>query len=310
MPQNPTIYRQLSEHYVSLPHCLAIGLKLEHTNHRQPVLSVHNRADLMGRTDNQTIHGGVITALVDVASACAVAAHLPDYEILATLDMRIDYMHPACTDAAVFAQSTCYRLAGQVAFVRTLCYQQDHHDPIALGTATFMRTPLSAAEKQQLSAHFEQLKTAPMPFPAPSQPAAGFNPDAEHSRSIRQLMPYAGFIGLQSGFDAHGARLYALPYTPELIGNVFLPSLHGGLIGGMMESCAAPYLHEQAGLHELPKMIDFSLDYLRPARADTAYARCILTRQGSRIANLAVEAWQADESKPFAVARCHFQMPE
>ncbi|HRL34801.1 MAG TPA: PaaI family thioesterase, partial [Neisseria sp.] len=142
MPQNPAVYRHLSDHYLSLPHCRAIDLQAVCTEHDQPVLSVANRADLAGRGSEGTIHGGVITALVDVASASAVAAHLPDYEVLATLDMRIDYMHPALTDRAVQAKSTCYRLAGQVAFVRTLCYQEGQSDPVALGTATFMRTPL------------------------------------------------------------------------------------------------------------------------------------------------------------------------
>ena len=120
MPQNPAVYQHFSDHYLSLPHCRAIDLQAVCTEHDQPVLSVANRADLAGRSQEGTIHGGVTTALVDVASASAVAAHLPDYEVLATLDMRIDYMHPALTDRAVQAKSTCYRLAGQVAFVRTL----------------------------------------------------------------------------------------------------------------------------------------------------------------------------------------------
>ncbi|MDO5638412.1 MAG: PaaI family thioesterase [Neisseria sp.] len=308
MPQNPAVYAHLSEHYLSLPHCRDIGLELLQTEQRRPTLSIAHRTDLLGRSDSGTIHGGAICALVDVASACAVAAHLPDYEILATLDMRLDYMHPARSDRPVLVRATCHRLAGQVAFVRSRCYQEHPDDPIALATATFMRTPLAATEIQQLAAAFEQLQRQPVPFPAPSQTGADFSPDDARNAATAKLMPYAAFIGLQTGTDAAG-RCYALPYKPGLIGNIFLPALHGGLIGGFMESCAALYLHEQAGLRELPKMIDFSLDYLRPARAETAYARCILTRQGSRITNIAVEAWQADEAKPFAVARCHFQMP-
>ncbi|UOO82602.1 hotdog fold thioesterase [Uruburuella testudinis] len=310
MPQNPTVYRHLAEHYLSLPHCRAIDLQFERTEQRRPVLSIANRADLIGRSDNATIHGGAVCALIDVASACAVAAHLSDYEILATLDMRIDYMHPALTDRPVYARATCHRLAGQVAFVRTRCYQDDSRDPIALGTATFMRTPLGSREQQQLAEHLNRHNAGSVPLPAPASHAgADFTNDTAHSAAVAALMPYAAFIGLQSGHDHAGRRCYALPYKPELIGNIFLPALHGGLIGGFMESCAALYLHEQAGLDELPKMIDFSLDYLRSARAETAYARCILTRQGSRITNIAVEAWQSNEHKPFAVARCHFQMP-
>lgn len=132
----------------------------------------------------------------------------------------------------------------------------------------------------------------------------------ERTARAAEIMPYAAFIGLQCGEDGQGVPLFALPYKRDNLGNIFLPALHGGLIGGFMESCAALFLLQQADLAQLPKMVDFSLDYLRSGKPETLYARCLLTRQGSRIANIAVEAWQADPAKPVAVARCHFQMPD
>ena len=137
-----------------------------------------------------------------------------------------------------------------------------------------------------------------------------FHLDTELSAWAHQHMPYAEFIGLQMGHDADGALLFALPFIQQNIGNVFLPALLGGLIGGFLESAAALFLRHSAGLAQMPKMVDFSLDYLRSGKAETCYARCILTRQGSRIANVAIEGWQADSSKPIAVARAHFQMPQ
>ncbi len=135
-----------------------------------------------------------------------------------------------------------------------------------------------------------------------------FRLSQERTARAAEIMPYAAFIGLQWGED-HNGTLFALPYKRDNIGNVFLPALHGGLIGGFIESCAALFLMQQADLPQLPKMIDFSLDYLRSGKPEMLYARCTLTRQGSRIANIAVEAWQADPAKPIAVARCHFLMP-
>lgn len=135
-----------------------------------------------------------------------------------------------------------------------------------------------------------------------------FTLSPERTAEAAELIPYSGFIGLQCG-ESDGHPLFALPYKRENIGNVFLPALHGGMLGGFIESCAVLFLYRQAGLTELPKMIDFSLDYLRSGKPETTYARCALTRQGSRIANVAVEAWQSDLAKPIVVARCHFQMP-
>ncbi|WP_083814021.1 PaaI family thioesterase [Neisseria shayeganii] len=156
MPHNPEIYRLLSQHYVSLPHCIALGLRYEDIDAGRPVLSIAWQPQLVGRHDRQTVHGGVITTLIDVASGCAVAARLEKAEIIATLDMRIDYMHPAERNRRIYSRAECYRLAGQVAFVRSICYQDHPDEPIALGTATFMRTPVPAAEQAKLHALLSQ----------------------------------------------------------------------------------------------------------------------------------------------------------
>ena len=138
MPANSDLYRILSQHFLDLPHSRAIGLRYEGIRARRPVLSFDWQPHLVGRHDTQTIHGGTITTLVDMVSACAVTAQLPSAEILATPGRRI------------YGRAECYRLAGQVAFVRSSCYQEDPSDPFALGMATFMRTPLSPAEQAKL----------------------------------------------------------------------------------------------------------------------------------------------------------------
>ena len=136
-----------------------------------------------------------------------------------------------------------------------------------------------------------------------------FIPNLELTAAAHQSMPYAAFIHLQIGRDAQNRLIFALPYRPSNLGNVFYPALHGGLTGGFIECAAALFLQHSLEMPELPKMIDVSLDYLRSGKPETAYARCTLTRHGSRIANIAIETWQSDENKPFAVARSHFQMP-
>lgn len=135
-----------------------------------------------------------------------------------------------------------------------------------------------------------------------------FTIDNTATTLAHNIMPYSAFIGLEIGHDQQG-KLFHLPFKPELIGNIFLPALHGGLIGGMMESAAALFLYQEAKLNKLPKMIDFSLDYLRSGRPEPLYTRCTLTRQGTRIAHISVNAFQRNEDKPIATARCHLQLP-
>jgi acyl-coenzyme A thioesterase PaaI-like protein len=59
-----------------------------------------------------------------------------------------------------------------------------------------------------------------------------------------------------------------------------------------------------------PKIIDFSLDYLRAGMDQDTYAFCRVTRQGGRVANVEVQAWQTDRDKPIALARAHFLLED
>ena len=100
------------------------------------------------------------------------------------------------------------------------------------------------------------------------------------------------------------------PENKKLIGNPSLPAIHGGVVGAFMEQAAAFHLIAKMDKPVLPKIIDFSLDYLRPARLRDTYAQCLLTRQGRYIANISITAWQEQIEQPNAIARAHFLLPE
>jgi acyl-coenzyme A thioesterase PaaI-like protein len=56
----------------------------------------------------------------------------------------------------------------------------------------------------------------------------------------------------------------------------------------------------------VPKTITITIDYLRSARPVDTFARGIVTKQGRRVANVRVEAWQEDPAQPVAAANAHF----
>ena len=122
-------------------------------------------------------------------------------------------------------------------------------------------------------------------------------------------IPYAGFIGLEC--DRFGDDLiFRLPAKDENLGNPILPAIHGGVIGGFMELSAALYLMLNQDTLRLPRIVDFSLDYLRAGLNRETYAECRLTRQGNRVANVMVSAWQKSRSQPIATARAHFLLED
>ena len=136
--------------------------------------------------------------------------------------------------------------------------------------------------------------------------------DARSTRQYQPLadhIPYARMLGMRCqtvGDDA----LFVLPASDSNIGNPILPAIHGGVIGGFMEMSAAIHLMLFMDEPRIPKIIDFSLDYLRSGRLKDTYAECKVCRQGARVANVAITAWQGKRESPIAIARAHFKLSE
>ncbi|MDD0974048.1 PaaI family thioesterase [Pseudomonas fontis] len=123
------------------------------------------------------------------------------------------------------------------------------------------------------------------------------------------LIPYAGLIGIECTREGDDL-LFRLPANQDNIGNPLLPAIHGGVIAGFMELSAALYLLIFSESAAIPKIIDFSIDYLRAGLYRDTYARCQLWRQGRRVTNVSITAWQADPAQPIATARAHFKIKE
>lgn len=116
-------------------------------------------------------------------------------------------------------------------------------------------------------------------------------------------IPYARYLGL--AFD-EAEQLFYLPFREDLVGNLRLRAVHGGALGALMENAALIWLGVTESQQRIPKPVDFSVDYLRSARAKTTFAGCEVLRQGRRVAQVQVRCWQADPSTPVAVGRGHF----
>lgn len=127
--------------------------------------------------------------------------------------------------------------------------------------------------------------------------------------SLLHLIPYAKLIGIECS-RVGDDLLFRLPANKDNIGNPLLPAIHGGVIAGFMELSAALHLLIFTGSPGVPKIIDFSLDYLRTGQFRDTWARCQVCRQGRRVANVAITAWQSTEAEPIATARAHFKIEE
>ena len=128
---------------------------------------------------------------------------------------------------------------------------------------------------------------------------------AQQLEAFLQRVPYVRFLGMRA--ELSGDEMTAiLPFAPHLVGNTHIPALHGGVIGAFLEMTALAQLSVTQGSARVHKTIDVTIEYLRPGRAMTTYARADLRKVGRRVANVHVEAWQEAREQPIAFLRGHF----
>lgn len=115
---------------------------------------------------------------------------------------------------------------------------------------------------------------------------------------MSELPPYATMLGIRI---ADGGGL-VMPFGIHLIGSP--GRLHGGAVAGLMELAANMAVQQAlSNPHTALKPVNVTVDYLREGAPVDTFARAHINRLGRRVANVRVEAWQGDSSKPIAAAR-------
>ena len=123
---------------------------------------------------------------------------------------------------------------------------------------------------------------------------------------IDALPPYADLLGLSVERDEDGAPVMAMPFATDVLGRPGF--LHGGAISGLMEMAAIVALQEalkDEGGGEI-KPINVTVDFMRGGRDKVTRAKGIVTRLGTRVANVEATAWQDDPARPIAAARMNY----
>ena len=121
-----------------VPHNRALNLEVLALEHARATFRLPYDVKLIGNPETGVLHGGAITAAMDAACGTAVFQALPRPMVIATLDLRIDYLKPATPPRDVTIRAHCYKVTRNVAFVRGVAFHDDEADPIASGTGSFV----------------------------------------------------------------------------------------------------------------------------------------------------------------------------
>ena len=127
---------------------------------------------------------------------------------------------------------------------------------------------------------------------------------------VSTLPPYAATLGVEIERDVEGRPVLLMPFGDDVIGRPGF--LHGGAISGLLED-AANAAHYHAIETEGPddarvriKPVTVTVDFMRGGRDKPTRAAGVVTRLGTRVANVEATAWQDDRDKPIAAARMNY----
>ena len=139
-----SVFDRATRFLSALRHCQVLGLKLHSASRDGLTVVLPYSPQIVGNPLTGIVHGGALTTLMDTACGMSTLCVLPQFEVCPTLDLRIDYMHAAMPDKAIYGFAQCYRITPDVIFSRGFAYQDDPEQPIAHVVGTFMRLGESA----------------------------------------------------------------------------------------------------------------------------------------------------------------------
>jgi len=122
----------------SVPHNRELGLSVVELGAEEATMRLPYSEKLVGNPETGVLHGGAVTTLIDATCGIAVFMKMARLARIATLDLRIDYLHPATPGKDLLARAECYKLTRAVAFVRALAHHGDADNPVASAQGTFI----------------------------------------------------------------------------------------------------------------------------------------------------------------------------
>lgn len=132
-----------------LPFDRVLGIRVTSVDADRASIAFTRRDELIGNVFHQTLHGGVISAVLDtvggltaLASLVDRAAGLPDEKLapifsrIGTIDLRVDYLRPGRGDR--FSANAWIMRSGRKVAVARMELHNERDTLVAVGTGTYM----------------------------------------------------------------------------------------------------------------------------------------------------------------------------
>lgn len=126
-----------------------------------------------------------------------------------------------------------------------------------------------------------------------------------------QLPAYARALGITVHSAEGDAPVLTVDFGPNVEGRP--QHYHGGATAGLLENAGYAVLRarlDAEGRKVKLKPVNITVQYLSAGKSRPSFAVGRITRMGRRNANITVEAWQDDRSRPIASAVMNILMAE
>ena len=119
-----------------VPHADALGMEIVMATPGCVEVAMPWAPEFVGDPRTGVLHGGVISALMDMSCGLSVLCHPSHPPVTATIDLRIDYLRSATPGQRVSARAECFHVTRSVAFVRAVA-RDEGDTPVATATGAF-----------------------------------------------------------------------------------------------------------------------------------------------------------------------------
>jgi uncharacterized protein (TIGR00369 family) len=145
MPIREELVRQIMDEHI--PFNRHLGIRVAELRPGVARLELPFREQFIGNPVTGVLHGGVLSALIDTCGGAAVWTQAEEGDLVATVDLRVDYLRPA-PPADLVCEGTVQRMGNRVGVADVRLFAREHPETLlATGKGVYNVRRAEAAEQ-------------------------------------------------------------------------------------------------------------------------------------------------------------------
>ncbi len=122
-------------------------------------------------------------------------------------------------------------------------------------------------------------------------------------RFFEEEIRFNRFLGMRVEALEEGYARLRVPFSEELVGDPFRPSLHGGVVSSLADTAGGIAAFTCVRPGDRLSTVDLRVDYLRPAALEDLVAEGRVLRIGNRVAVADIVVHQGDPDRHVATGK-------